>query len=68
MSTSVAEFLSRATQLGEFVPVLIETGTDEGTEWGVSLTSSNPEPEDYHACRNREHAISLKALLEEETT
>lgn len=44
--------------------VVIETITESGTEWGVSLTSENPEAKDYFACQNKERALALALLLE----
>lgn len=32
-------------------------------EWGVSLTSSNPLPEDYFACESKEKAFALRDVL-----
>ncbi len=43
--------------------LLIETRSLEGTEWGISLTSSNPEPKDYIACKSKEDAEKLEQLL-----
>ncbi len=65
MVMQIPEFFNRATRLGKVIPILIETHEENGVEWGVSLTSSNPEPEDYYACQSKEEALSLKAMLEE---
>ena len=43
--------------------IVIETAEAEGTEWGVSVTSENPEAKDYFACENEERAYALAALL-----
>lgn len=43
--------------------ILIETHNDNGVEWGVSFTSSNPEPEDYVACKTVEDAVKLIKIL-----
>lgn len=44
----------------KITPVLIEDG--EGA-WGVSITSSNPNPEDYFPCDNKAQAEKLFDLL-----
>lgn len=44
--------------------ILIEDVTKSPTEWGVSITSSNPEPGDYFQCADKEHAVRLCELLE----
>lgn len=45
-------------------PILIEDVSKSPTEWGVSITSSNPEPADYFQCADKDHALRLCALLE----
>jgi hypothetical protein len=39
--------------------ILTQDITKTGSQWGVSLTSSNPEPEDHIACASREDAERL---------
>jgi hypothetical protein len=46
-------------------PVLIETHNDNGIEWGVGFTSSNPEPKDYVACKTAEDATKLIKTIQE---
>ncbi len=47
-----------------FTPVVIEDQTGPGgVEWGVSLTSHNPEPHDYLACANEDEAWRLAEVL-----
>ena len=41
--------------------ILIETQDANGCEWGVSRTSSNPEPQDYIACKTKEDALRMIA-------
>ena len=36
-------------------------------EWGVSFTGSNPEPDDYVACKSYEDAVRLCTILERRT-
>lgn len=45
------------------VTILIETPTDTGTEWGVSITDHNPKAKDYVACLTRESADKLQQIL-----
>ena len=48
-------------------PVLIKHYEDDGEDyvarWGVSLSDSNPEPEDYIGCASKEDALKLHRLL-----
>lgn len=44
--------------------IIIESIEDEGTEWGVSFTDSNPEPQDYFKMPDEETAFKLKKYLE----
>lgn len=49
-------------------PILIETHNifyNNGVEWGVSFTSSNPEPKDYVACKTKEDAERLIKIIKE---
>jgi hypothetical protein len=39
--------------------LIIETPNEDGTEWGVSFTSPNPEPNDYIGCLSYEDADRL---------
>ena len=39
--------------------ILTEDIENTETKWGVSLSSHNPEPEDYIACASREDAERL---------
>ncbi len=34
------------------------------TQWGVSLTSTNPEPEDYFPCIDSKQAVRLKGFID----
>jgi predicted RNA-binding Zn-ribbon protein involved in translation (DUF1610 family) len=43
--------------------VVIETPSETGVEWGVSLTSSNPEAIDYIACKDHADAQRIAERL-----
>lgn len=43
--------------------VIIETIEDGVTEWGISLTGSNPKEEDYFKMADKETAFRLKERL-----
>ena len=47
------------------MPVVIETHEENGVEWGVSLTSANPEPADYLAMPDSETAYRVADALED---
>lgn len=44
-------------------PLLIEIHNADGIEWGVSFRNSNPESEDYFACKTVEDAKKLIVIL-----
>ena len=43
--------------------IVIETVEQDGIEWGISLTNSNPEGEDYFPMINKETAFRIKERL-----
>lgn len=43
---------------------ILETVNKDGSEWGISFTSHNPELKDYVEMKDAETAIKLKALIE----
>jgi hypothetical protein len=49
--------------LCEMSVVVIETVEDGSTEWGISLTDSNPKEEDYFKMSDKETAFRLKERL-----
>ena len=44
--------------------VLIEDVSKSPVEWGISLTSSNPEHGDYFVCADKYHAEKLSEILD----
>jgi hypothetical protein len=46
---------------------VIENIDKNGTEWGISFTSNNPEPEDYFKMTDKETAFRLKNIIEKNT-
>ena len=69
MSVDIPEFFNRvARRQGAgvcIIPVLIETHGHENEEWGISITSHNPDPDDYYACRSLQEAQNLKMQIEQ---
>jgi len=47
------------------MPIVIETHGENGVEWGVSLTSANPEPADYLKMPDKETAYRVADALED---
>ena len=43
---------------------VIENIEENGTEWGISFTSPNPEAKDYFKMLDKETAFRLKKYLE----
>lgn len=43
--------------------LIIETVDSNGTEWGISFTNYNPEPEDYFKMPNSDSAFALQKKL-----
>lgn len=39
--------------------MLLESVEPDGVEWGVSFNGSNPQPEDYIACKDKDSAVRL---------
>lgn len=46
------------------IQVIESTSLDKPTEWGISFTCNNPEPEDYFKMPNSDTAFRLKAKLD----
>lgn len=70
MAMQIPEFFNRYARMikggVKFTPLVLELHEDDGVYWGVSLTSPNPEPEDYYECRSSKEAWSLKTQIEDE--
>ncbi len=47
------------------VTIVIESHDNEGCEWGLSFTESNPEPKDYFKMPDKETAFRLRDYLNE---
>ena len=43
--------------------IVIESIESSGTEWGISFTNHNPEPQDYFKMPDKETAFRLKEYL-----
>lgn len=46
------------------MPVLIEDHSENSLTWGVSLTSSNPLPQDFIECWSKTEAVALLQFVE----
>ena len=64
----VPEFFNRIARRQaagmRIIPVLIETHGHE-VKWGISITSHNPDPDDYYSCHSLQEAQNLKTQIEQ---
>lgn len=70
MSDGVPELFNRVArrqkQGKRIVPLLLERHEADGVHWGVSITSHDPEPDDYYGCRTKEEALGLVAMIKDD--
>jgi hypothetical protein len=59
-----AATVAQADKLDTAIPTVIETVTEDGTEWGVSFAGSNPHIEKYVGTKTKDDAFRLRHLVE----
>jgi len=57
------EYLENKERRKQMNTVVIEQHNENGVEWIVSFTSSNPEGKDCVVMKNKEEAYKLQSLL-----